>query len=98
MQQKFENGELQNELSALQKAGIYNPSATDITKRWNADKLLTYGRSFDTDALNTEVEELWKQADEYNGKPINWAPLDSQQAKSKQWQGVEPEQQQEYDD
>ena len=98
MQQKFENGELRNELSALQKAGIYDPSATDITKRWNADKLLTYGRSFYMDALNTEIEELWKQADEYNGKPINWAPFDSQQAKSKQWQGVEPEQQEEYDD
>ena len=76
MQQKFENGELQGELDALRKAGIYNPAADDITKRWNADKLLTYGRSFYTDALNTEIEQLWKQADEYNGKPINWRPWD----------------------
>ena len=81
MQQKFENGELKNELDELRKAGIYNPSASDITKRWNADKLLTYGRSFETDALNTEMEELWKQADEYNGKPINWRPLDNPKPK-----------------
>lgn len=98
MQQKFENGELQGELDALRKAGIYNPAADDITKRWNADKLLTYGRSFSTDALNTEIEQLWKQADEYDGKPINWRDWDSQQTNSKQWKGVNTPTSSEYDD
>ena len=98
MQQKFENGELQGELEALRKAGIYNPDADDITKRWNAEKLLTYGRSFNTDALNTEMEQLWEQADESDGKPINWRDWNSQQTNSQQWKGVNPPTEEKYDD
>lgn len=74
LQQKFENGELTNELDKLEKAGIYNPNANDPTKRWNADKILTYGRSFNEAALKSEVSRLWTLSDEYDGKEFEWTP------------------------
>ena len=93
LQKKFEEGELNDELSALEKAGIYNPTATDPTNRWNADKILTYGRSFYTDALKSEIDKLWAMSKEYNGEGIKWTDYNGK--KPTQWQGVEPE---EYDD
>lgn len=65
LQKKFENGELNDILNDLEKAGIYNPYANDLTKRWNADKILAYGDTFEEDVIKSELDRLWTLSEEY---------------------------------
>ncbi len=56
----------------LKNAGVYNPDA-DIFSRWNEDndKFYNYPITWKTEALDTELQRLWRLSDEYNALPDN---------------------------
>lgn len=62
------------EIRALRKelidAGLYNPNEEDPHKRWNTtpERFYSFPYTKRLEALDTEVQKLWKKSKEYNGK------------------------------
>ena len=56
----------------LKNAGVYNPDA-DVFSRWNEDneRFYNYPITWKTEALDTELQRLWRLSDEYNALPDN---------------------------
>ncbi len=54
----------------LIEAGLYNPAETDPHKRWNTtpERFYSFPYTKRLEALDTEVQKLWKKSKEYNGK------------------------------
>lgn len=59
-----------NTMNALKYAGVYNPDA-DIFSRWSEDndRFYNYPVTWKTEALDTELQRLWRLSDEYNALP-----------------------------
>lgn len=98
LQKRFEEGRLQGSMENLIASGIYDPDAKDPLKRWDHDKLLQYGYSFDIDGMNSEMEALWNASEEHkddkkNGKkPLKLVSANSDGT----WAGVQDDD--DYDD
>lgn len=58
----------------LIEAGLYNPEEADPHKRWNTtpERFYSFPYTKRLEALDTEIQKLWKKSKEYNGKDFEF--------------------------